>query len=75
LPGDTCARPGDSIGPNLLRRAFEADAPDRRWLADFTHVRTTAGWPDLTVAAWNGAHGPAAVGNTRTDVFDAMERL
>jgi hypothetical protein len=61
--------------PNLLRCGFEVDAPDRKRLADFTHVRTTAGGPDLNLAARNGAHGPAAGRDTETNVFDAMERF
>jgi putative transposase len=35
--------------PNVLNRTFEASAPNRKWIADFTYVWTTEGW--LYVAA------------------------
>ena len=30
--------------PNLLRRRFGTRSPDRKWVTDVKHVRTTAGW-------------------------------
>lgn len=44
LPGDTGVRAEHGIAPNLLQREFEADAPNRKWLADFTYVWTDEGW-------------------------------
>jgi len=44
LPSDTGVRPEHRIAPNLLQRTFEADAPNRKWLADFTYVWTAEGW-------------------------------
>lgn len=38
-----------SIAPNLLDREFQAEAPNQRWVADFTYVWTDEGW--LYVAA------------------------
>jgi putative transposase len=35
--------------PNVLDRTFEAAAPNRKWIADFTYVWTAEGW--LYVAA------------------------
>jgi len=35
--------------PNLLRRNFTADAPNRVWVADVTHVATREGWLFLAV--------------------------
>jgi putative transposase len=35
--------PGHERAPDLLKRDFTAPAPDRRWVADFTHVATLAG--------------------------------
>jgi putative transposase len=32
------------IAPNILDREFLADAPDRRWVADFTYIWTGEGW-------------------------------
>ena len=39
LPGDPAERPSD-----LLGRCFDAAAPNRRWVADITYVRTFSGW-------------------------------
>ena len=30
--------------PNLLKRDFEADQPDQKWLADITYITTQEGW-------------------------------
>jgi transposase InsO family protein len=30
--------------PNLLKRDFEADRPDQKWLADITYIATQEGW-------------------------------
>jgi putative transposase len=49
LPLDLGIRPADSIAPNVLDRGFEASAPNRKWIADFTYVWTAEGW--LYVAA------------------------
>ena len=39
VPGDPADRPSD-----LLDRCFDAAAPNRRWVADITYVRTYSGW-------------------------------
>jgi putative transposase len=49
LPSDTGERLTHSISPNLLDRQFEASAPNRKWVADFTYIWTAEGW--LYVAA------------------------
>jgi putative transposase len=41
-PADTGER--SIIADNVLDRSFEADAPNRKWLADFTYVWTAEGW-------------------------------
>jgi hypothetical protein len=33
-----------AIHPNTLDRQFTADAPNRKWAADFTYIRTAEGW-------------------------------
>ncbi len=38
-----------AASPNLLERRFVADAPNRKWIADFTYIWTAEGW--LYVAA------------------------
>ena len=44
LPFDTGERPEHSIAPNHLDREFHADAPNKRWVADFTYIWTQEGW-------------------------------
>jgi putative transposase len=49
LPPDLGERPAIAVAPNVLDRSFEASAPNREWIADFTYVWTAEGW--LYVAA------------------------
>lgn len=44
LPSDEGARPEHSIAPNVLDRQFEAPAPNKKWVADFTYIWTAEGW-------------------------------
>ncbi len=44
IPGPTPAPT-----PDLVHRNFSADRPDKLWLADFTYIRTWAGWSYLAV--------------------------
>jgi putative transposase len=44
LPFDTGVRPEHAIAPNHLDREFHADAPNKRWVADFTYIWTVEGW-------------------------------
>ncbi len=44
LPPDLGERPAGAVAPNVLDRAFEAAAPNRKWIADFTYVWTAEGW-------------------------------
>jgi putative transposase len=48
-----------TAAPNVLDRSFEAPAPNRKWIADFTYVWTAEGWlyvapstcsPDVSLA-------------------------
>ncbi len=48
LPKDRAAREA-AIAENVLDRAFEAAAPNQKWIADFTYIWTAEGW--LYVAA------------------------
>lgn len=48
-PTDVGLRPEHSIAPNVLNRHFEADAPNRKWAADFTYIWTGEGWLYLAV--------------------------
>ncbi|QDB99530.1 IS3 family transposase [Mesorhizobium sp. 8] len=47
LPKDTGERA--AMSDNILDRAFEASAPNQKWIADFTYIWTAEGW--LYVAA------------------------
>ena len=49
LPPDLGERQACAVAPNVLGRTFEAAAPNRKWIADFTYVWTAEGW--LYVAA------------------------
>ena len=49
LPSDSGERQAGAVAPNVLERSFNAPAPNRRWIADFTYIWTAEGW--LYVAA------------------------
>ena len=49
LPSDPGERQASAVAANVLDRAFEAPAPNRKWIADFTYIWTAEGW--LYVAA------------------------
>ena len=49
LPPDLGERQASAVATNVLDRSFEAPAPNRKWIADFTYVWTAEGW--LYVAA------------------------
>ena len=49
LPKDAGERLVASVSHNILDRAFEASAPNQKWVADFTYIWTAQGW--LYVAA------------------------
>jgi putative transposase len=49
LPPDCGERQATAVAPNMLNRTFEAPAPNRKWIADFTYIWTAEGW--LYVAA------------------------
>ncbi len=40
---------GFSVAPNRLERDFTATAPNQRWVADITYIRTGEGWLYLAV--------------------------
>ena len=48
------------IAPNLLRRDFQTDRPDQKWLADITYIATQEGW--LYLAAVLDLHTRRIVG-------------
>jgi putative transposase len=48
-PTDPGERLEHAIAPNVLDRQFTAEAPNQKWVADFTYIWTGEGW--LYVAA------------------------
>ena len=48
-PTDEGVRPECAVAVNVLDRDFEADAPNRKWVADFTYIDTAEGWLFLAV--------------------------
>ena len=63
LPPDLGERQG-AVAPNVLDRSFEAAAPNRKWIADFTYVWTAEGW--LHVAAVIDLFSRRVVGRSMT---------
>jgi len=47
--GTTVQDPAASSAPDLLRRNFRSDAPDRAWVADITYIRCYEGWLYLAI--------------------------
>jgi transposase InsO family protein len=39
----------DPVAPNVLKRDFEADRPNEKWLTDITYIRTDEGWLYLAI--------------------------
>ncbi|MGA7412201.1 MAG: IS3 family transposase [Bryobacteraceae bacterium] len=60
LPPDLGERQVAAVAANVLNRSFEAPAPNRKWIADFTYVWTAEGW--LYVAAVIDLFSRRAVG-------------
>lgn len=56
---------GFRVAPNHLDRAFSADAPNQRWVADITYIRTQEGW--LYLAAVMDLYSKAIVGWSMSD--------
>ena len=49
LPVDSGVRSASAVAENVLDRQFTAQAPNQKWVADFTYIWTAEGW--LYVAA------------------------
>lgn len=72
LPKDKRERSTNAIAPNVLARQFEADAPSRKWVADFTYIWTAEGW--LYVAAVIDLFSRRVVGWSMTSSVTAIWR-
>ena len=53
------------VAPNLLRRDFETDRPNQKWLADITYIATGEGW--LYLAAVLDLHTRRIIGWALSD--------
>ena len=58
------------IAPNVLDRAFDADGPNKKWVADFTYVWTAEGW--LYVAVVLDLFSRRAVGWSMKDAMTSQ---
>jgi putative transposase len=68
LPKDNGER--SVIAGNVLDRQFTADAPNRKWVADFTYIWTAEGW--LYVAAVIDLFSRRVVGWSMSDTMTAQ---
>ena len=59
-----------AIAPNVLERAFQADGPNRKWVADFTYIWTAQGW--LYLAAVLDLFSRRVVGWSMTEAMTAQ---
>jgi putative transposase len=69
-PEDQGLRPEHAIAPNVLDRQFEADGPNKKWVADFTYVWTAEGW--LYVAAVLDLYSRKVVGWSMSSTMTAQ---
>ena len=68
LPRDNGER--SVIAGNVLDRQFTAEAPNRKWVADFTYIWTAEGW--LYVAAVIDLYSRRVVGWSMSDTMTAQ---
>jgi putative transposase len=57
------------VAPNLLARDFTADAPNKKWMSDFTFIETREGW--LFLAGVLDAYSRKIVGWSMSEHHDA----
>jgi putative transposase len=56
------------VAPNLLEQDFAADAPDKKWMSDFTYLETREGW--LYLAGVIDAYSRKIVGWSMSEHHD-----
>ena len=49
MPAQAGPQSPGAVSPNVLNRQFDAPAPNRKWVADFTYLWAAKGW--LYIAA------------------------
>jgi putative transposase len=68
LPQDRGQR--STIADNVLDRQFQADAPNQKWVADFTYIWTAEGW--LYAAAVMDLYSRRIVGWSMSDTMTSQ---
>ena len=72
------------VSPNLLRRDFATDAPEKVWVSDITYIPTDEGWLYLTVVidlynrmvtGWSMSKGMNASETTEAALLHACDRF
>src|SRR5205807_3554387 len=71
LPPDLGERQAGAVASHVLDRAFEAAAPNRKWIADFTYVWTAEGWRYVATVI---ASSPACGGLVDERRYDSAAR-
>jgi putative transposase len=69
-PPDLGERQASAVAPKVLDRSFQAAAPNRKWIADFTYIWTAEGW--LYVAAVIDVFSRRVVGWSMSAVMTAQ---
>jgi putative transposase len=68
FPITTQRQPGAVPAPNLLKRDFTADQPNRKWVTDITYIDTAEGW--LYLASVMDLYSRKVVGWAMSDKID-----
>jgi len=68
-PRTTRRRPGTIPAPNLLKRNFNAQRPNQKWVTDITYIDTAEGW--LYLAPVLDLYGRRIVGWSMTDHMES----
>jgi hypothetical protein len=74
LPPDLGERQTSAVAANVLDRSFEAHAPNRKWIADFTPACAGAGFtsgPPRVGSTWprSSICSPGALSNSNTRIY------
>ncbi|MFZ2097055.1 MAG: IS3 family transposase [Anaerolineales bacterium] len=70
FPITTQRQPGVVPAPNLLKRDFSADRPNRKWVTDITYIDTAEGW--LYLASVMDLFSRKVVGWAMSDKIDSV---
>jgi putative transposase len=62
VPRTTDSRHRRPVADNVLARDFNAEAADRKWVADITYVPTDEGWLYVAAQCWTASAGRSSAG-------------